>query len=286
MVGQHKPLISDPTAEFHFPRLLPVYHHIDFSASPHDPMRYLSDCEEWRLIQALGRQLEQRKGKYIDRPQDRETRSLNLDMEFLEVEFLEVELRRLLLVRDSKRELSSDDFALFQETMIRLCRLLESAVSPDVCLASHQVTYPRLRGLVDFLENSDDIYNLVSGPNKSLFRLSNNQHQTRSNLDIITEYNICLGRLLSSDLNEPVLRPAPRERKSSKPWKDSANRNRAMSILGGLFRQFKCSARHELVMDISERVDENEDLHLALSCCGYDYDDQLWQHVQCSSIHE
>ncbi|KAK4170033.1 hypothetical protein QBC43DRAFT_225815 [Cladorrhinum sp. PSN259] len=237
-------------------------------------MRYLTDCEEWRLIQALGRQLEQRKGKYIDRPQGRETESLNPD-----VEFLEVELRRVLLVRESWQKLSSDDFALFQEITSRLCRLLESAVSPEVCLDSDRFPYPCLWGLVEFLGTSCDIFDLVSGPNKSLFRLPNDY-----NLDTITEYNTCLERLLSSP-NEPVFRPPPRERKSLKPWKDSANRDRAIAILRGIFRHFKCSARHELVMDISESVDENEDLHLTLSCCGHDHNDQLWQHVQCSSIH-
>ncbi|KAK4458194.1 hypothetical protein QBC42DRAFT_277323 [Cladorrhinum samala] len=248
-------------------------------------LRRLSDCQEWQLIQAVGRQLEQRKSPYSVRPQDCKTPAISPD-----AEFLEVELRRLLLVRETQQELPSDDFALFQETVIRICRLLESAVSPEVRPAADQIPYPRLRGLVDLLNKSDDVFDLVSGLNKSLFRLSDDQHQARSNLDIITEHNIRLARLLShgsADLrNEPATRrPAPKERKSSKPWKDSANRNRIISILGGLFPQFKCSTPHELVMDISESVDESEHLHVALSSCRHDHDDQLWQHLRCSFIH-
>ncbi|KAK4187620.1 hypothetical protein QBC35DRAFT_409987 [Podospora australis] len=241
-------------------------------------MPYPIESSSWRLLQALGNHLGQKKARYQPLP------FANSDLIQLDLDFFEVELRRVFLVRDGWRNFSPEDFALFQETLGRLCSFLESAVTNEIHPALDRLPYPRLRGLVAFLENSDDeLFDLISGPNQSLFQLSTEPHKIRDNLDTVTECNNVLGRLLQSP-KESTFRPPPKEKK--RPWKDPTKRNHVISVLDGLFQQFRCGKGHELVMDVSEDVDKDENLRLVLSCCapGHCHDHDAWQPVQYSSL--
>ena len=225
------------------------------------------ELSEWQLLQRLGTLLEQKKTKY-------QRRSTNSSISHPDHEFLEFELRRAFIPRDSLQNLPANDFGELQVLLARQCAFLDEAVIPAVHPVPDQVLYPRLQGLARFLEGSSNTFDLITGPNQPLFRLSSSPDQIRTSLASLSACNDAIGRLLSSQ-KEPVVQ-RPSKEKGKRPWKHSEKRARAISTLEALFRHFTCGAPHELMIKSSEGL---EDLQLLLSSCP---DSKFWQDVRCT----
>ncbi|KAK1755455.1 hypothetical protein QBC47DRAFT_401624 [Echria macrotheca] len=239
-------------------------------------MPRLFECDEWRLLQALGGLLAGRQAKVqfqrgIPEPADCSHGHPNY-------EFLEVELRRTFLPRDSSRNLSADEFELLHSTLRTLCALLENSVVVEgrpTADSEGLDPYARLRRLVAALAESTDIVDLLATPDKprGIFDMS---AQVKRNLDTISECNDTISRLLSSQAT-PLPQPPPKS-KERKPWKDCEKRRRAAAVLQALFRRVRCGKSHELVMRGLENANE---LQCFLSSC---LSVGVWRHVRCTEL--
>lgn len=252
-------------------------------------MRYIIECGEWRLLQALGKLVGQRKSRFVPTsvadsaipdclsggPSDNLSQGL-----------LEFELRRVFLLNAVSRALSDSEFEECDTRLKELCHLLNGLVDPRFATRSG-LDYPCLRELVEFLQDSDETYDLASSSNPSLFKPPDDDYQLSRALKQVTEHNDFLTRALSLPTRdrESRSRPAKRaERQRKRSWKDLEMRDRATSTLGALFDHLKCGRNHEIILKLSEEPENgtvSSELDLMLSTCP---DRCGWLEVHCGSI--
>lgn len=199
---------------------------------------------------------------------------------------LEFELRRIFLLNDLSRALSHSEFEECDTRLKALCHLLDDLVDPRLATGSGP-DYPCLRELVQFLQDSDETYDLASSRNPSLFKPPDDDDDLNRALKLVTEHNDSLSRVLSPPTRdgESTNRPAKRVVKQRKrSWKDLEMRDRATSTLGALFDHLKCGRNHEIILKIAGDSDGGimpSELDLMLSTCP---DRCGWLEVHCGPI--
>ncbi|KAH7322580.1 hypothetical protein B0I35DRAFT_426067 [Stachybotrys elegans] len=240
----------------------------------HNKMPYLVESNEWRLLQRIGRLLNQRKAPFRAPPHEHRGGRLN-------AELLEVELREVFVTREYPQDLPLKDFEDYQATLISLCSILDGLVcfrkTGRTILGK---TYPQLSALAEHLESTTSILDLIDGPNETVFRLPQDPAELRQCLDVATKCNTGLPRLLEPMPHEPAKPPISFQR-SKTAWKKARIRNRATVVLGRLFGHFKCQQPHEVLLKLVEDPDEHSslpDLHLMLPSC---HELEIWQEARC-----
>ncbi|KLU82019.1 hypothetical protein MAPG_01098 [Magnaporthiopsis poae ATCC 64411] len=244
-------------------------------------MRYIVECREWRLLQALGALVGQRKSRFV--PDSIKANSLSLpDGPSLAGGLLEFELRRIFLLNDVSRSLSDVEFEECDMILRTLCNLLDKLVDPRLARGSGS-DYPCLRAVVGLLEDSDETYDLASSSNPSLFKPPDDEAELERALAVVTEQNDLLSRILSPSTREPAIRPARRDlKRRRKTWKDSELRDRATATLRALFDHLRCGGNHEVILKLSDSDAGtiSPELNLMLSACP---DRCGWLEVQSGS---
>lgn len=243
-------------------------------------MPYLTELNEWRLIQEIATWLSQRKAPYHALPKSiSEQIGVQID-----ADLLEFELRRTFLVQKFPQNLNQADFKHCQTALKNLCSLLDGlAQHRSLCNDPEGHEYIHLRASIGFLESTSEAIDLVNGPNKRLFKLPNNTIDLRNCLRTITECNDALSGLLAPSLLEPAVQPSRIQRGEATCKKDRI-RDRAMFILGTLFEHFRCGMSHEILLKLIQDPDEDSgspNLQLMLSACP---ELEMWQEVQCDTI--
>ncbi|KAJ5622969.1 hypothetical protein N7490_011574 [Penicillium lividum] len=164
-------------------------------------MPYLVESNEWRLLQGLGRLLGPRKARYqlqagpLDNHNEVESHA----------ELIEVELRRVFMVKEIPRNLDPAEFELCQAKLNSLCLLLDGLTrSSNAHSGPEGPSYPHLRALTNFLESTSGAVDLASGPNETLFRLPRDAGKLCDCLQVVTECNDALVRLLAPSTHEPA----------------------------------------------------------------------------------
>ena len=240
--------------------------------------RYLIESYEWRLLRELARLVSHRKAQYQTREwpiDDRESVSPR-------AELFEFELRHAFVVEEVSRNLSESEFAGCEEALRRLCSMLENLVPPQRArFRSPGRAYPGLHSLIGYLEETSGQVDLAHGPNETLFQLPHEPVDLDGCLRVVTEYNHVLGQLLESPAQEPVILP-PRSRHKKK-WKEDKLRDQVLSVLGSLFRHFKCGLPHEVLLSLDDDSDGYNlglNVQLMLSQCP---ELELWHEVRCGA---
>lgn len=247
-------------------------------------MRYIIECGEWRLLQALGALVSQRKSRFVPGSVKANSPS-RPDCPSLAEGLLEFELRRIFLLNDFSRTLSDAEFEECDMRLRTLCKLLDKLVDPRL-VKGIGPDYPCLRAVVELLQDSDETYDLSSSSNPSLFKPPDDEDELKRALALVTEHNDFLARVLSpSSTREPTTRPVPKRdsKRTRKTWKDSALRDRATATLRALFDHLRCGRNHEIILKLSDPDTGTipRELNLMLSTCPNQCG---WLEVQCGSI--
>lgn len=240
-------------------------------------MPYLIESYEWRLLKGLAGLLSHRKARYqAPRDSHNDGRTMRLD-----ADLFEVELRRVFMVEDSPRQLKESEFTEIQARLTGLCSLLDVLVWPQIARhGPNSQTYPGLSSLTGYLETTSGLVDLASGDNETLFQLPPDAVDLSRHLRVVTDCNHALGQLLDSPRHEPVITPLQGHRKK-KRWKEARLRDRTLSILGYLFKHFKCETPHEVLLGLDEDLDGDlvpPNARLMLSSCP---EFKLWHEVRC-----
>lgn len=244
-------------------------------------MPYLNESNEWRMLDELGRLLDQRKSRYpVSTGPLRDHKRVELN-----AELIEVELRRVFMVKQISRNLELEEFDQFQARLKSLCLLLDDlARFPYAHVGPEGLAYPRLRAMIKFLESTSGELDLACGPNETLFQLPRSANELHKCQRVIDEYNSVLGRLLGPPSQNPVIRPSQTQQKK-KAWEKSIIRNQAQLVLKTLFKCFKCGAPHKVLLKTIEDPDEDimlSNLQLILSPC---LELDLWQEARCDFVN-
>ncbi len=251
-------------------------------------MSYLIECNEWRLLQALGLLVDQRKSRFNFGLLDSTPEASSLPN--LAAELFEVAVRHVFLPRDCSRALSTADFNGCEEKLKGVCELFDRIVHPRVSQAAEKnAGYPRLRSLLRMLEQSesDETFDLVHGSRPTLFKSPDDQAELKTSLALVTDYNDSLARLLASPSREAPARPVSKKQK--KTWNDVKLRRRAASALGAIFEHLRCGPSHEVMLKVAGDGDGGaalSSLDLRLSSCPglTQRPDAPWLEARCGSI--
>lgn len=241
-------------------------------------MPYLNDSTEWRLLDELGRLLDQRKARhYVPAGRFRDHRQVNLN-----AELIETELRSVFTVKQISRALDATEFEQCQTHLSSLCSLLDGLVRAPYIHAG-RFPYPRLRVLSEFLESIPGEIDLASGRNQTVFELPRGVHELDKCLRVVTEYNKVINHLLAPPLQEAVISSLQKQQHQKGAWKNGIIRNQAILALKTLFQHFKCGTPHEVLLKLVEDPDEDlPDLQLYLSPC---LELDLWQEARCDFVN-
>ncbi|KAL8367020.1 hypothetical protein RB599_011105 [Gaeumannomyces hyphopodioides] len=256
-------------------------------------MPYLIECNEWRLLQALGPLINQRKSRFnLDsRPETHDTRPPNLAAERFEADVRLV----FLLPKDCSRALSTTEFDEYEKRLKGVCELLDRIVHPrhgvsQIHAAENKAGYSRLRSLVRLLEHSesDETIDLASGSRPTLFKPPDDPVDLEVSLALVTDYNNSLARLFTSPAREGRVRPVSKKIRRE-TWKDPRLRRRATSALGAIFERLRCGMGHEVMLNVSEDADDGAavpNLDFRLSSCtdSTPCPGTQWLQVRCGSI--
>ncbi|KAH0496825.1 hypothetical protein TgHK011_004169 [Trichoderma gracile] len=144
-----------------------------------------------------------------------------------EAEFFEIELRRAFRVQDCPHNLDPEAFAQCEAKLKSLCSLLDQlAWSQSTHGHTQGHKHQRLRALSGLLESTPGVFDLASGPNKTLFRLPSDSAELNRGLRIVTEYNDTLDKFAAPAPQEPILQPLQRQQ-NKRMWKKARIRKRA-----------------------------------------------------------
>lgn len=246
-------------------------------------MPYLLQSNEWRLIQGLGRLLDERKAPHqvqsgTSMPPNHGKRV------HPEAEFFEIELRRAFRVQEFPHNLEPEVFEQCEAKLRSLCLLLDQlAWTQSAHGHTGEPNYPRLRALSGLLQSTSGAFDLANGPNQTLFRLPSDSAELNRCLRIATECNDTLDRFTAPATQEPMVQPLQRQQ-NRRMWKKARIRNRASFVLRALFEHFRCGMSHEVLLKLMEDPDEESmlpSLQLMLSSCP---DPDSWQEVRCDSV--
>lgn len=243
-------------------------------------MPYLAECREWRLLKALGFALKGRKARYI---------APGAHIHF-DQQLFECELRRVFTPKYSNPELSDSVFDEFSTIFKNICKMLDGLVkrkSTSRPPPSHSA-YSNLHTLVHYLEDllplptpsgpSDNMFDLSCGSHETLFRLPQHTSELKNGLDTLTKYNNVVDQLFSTHCDSPRWENNNADGSTSL---DTGLRGRATTVLESLFETFKCGGRHEVMLRLSEGLNQatpRQRLHLLLSSC---LSPTLWQETLC-----
>jgi hypothetical protein len=249
-------------------------------------MPYLIECHEWRLLQALGALLEEWKAPYEPQHQIRHEVPANSIQTYHKL--FEIELRRIFIPKVSAPNLPRTVFEESQLRLGKLCGLLDSLVKRRLIssnlahtagwseLSVADSTYPLLQGLIRYLEGLNrtasnlqaptELFDLASGPHQILFRLPEDTTELKNELKIVTECNDFVDQLFTTNRESPH-RSTPKAK--GQAWTDTRLRDHAATLLGTLFKRFKCGIRHEIMLKLSDsdKGIPRPKLHLLLSSC-------------------
>ncbi|KAL7921714.1 hypothetical protein ACQKWADRAFT_321287 [Trichoderma austrokoningii] len=243
-------------------------------------MPYLNDSNEWRLLDELGRLLDQKKARYrVKAGQFRDHRQVNLN-----AEIIETELRGVFTAKQISRVLDATEFEQCQTHLNSLCSLLDHLARPTSNTQSGQgsLGYPRLRALTGLIESTSGEVDLASGNGQTLFELPGGAGELGDCLRVVTEYNKAINQLLAPPSQEPVIPPLEKQQHRKGAWKEGIIRNQAKLVLKTLFQHFKCGTQHQVLLKLVEDPDEDlilPDLQLLLSPC---LELDLWQEARCN----
>ncbi|KAI0410589.1 subtilisin-like protein [Xylaria grammica] len=239
-------------------------------------MPYLIESIEWRLFQELGRLLKSqlRRGP----PSEGNGRPP-------QAELFEVELRQAFMVYDVSEKLNQDKYDEFQESLKRLCLLLNDLARPPIVDGGPVAhAYPALDALAKRLELLSGQVDLATGFDEPLFQLPENEDELNVCLSIVTEYNINFSRLCPPVVQETTIRSHQTQHKRGS-WKKARIRNHATFVLGALFGHFKCGKSHEVFLKLTEDPDENSalpSLQIVFSLC---LESETLQEAFCDPVH-
>ncbi|KLU87692.1 hypothetical protein MAPG_06686 [Magnaporthiopsis poae ATCC 64411] len=256
-------------------------------------MSYLIQCNEWRLLQALGLLIDQRKSLLnVDLLGSLDSKSEPSGLPSLTAELFEVEVRRAFLLKDCSRALSATEFGECEQRLKGVCELLDRIVHPRIRqVTKNTAGYPRLNSLVRLLEHyeSDETFDLASGSWPTLFKPPDDPVELATSLALVADYNDSLARLLASPAREARIRSTSKKVLRKKTWEEARLRRRANSALGAVFQHLKCGTGHEVMLNASEDADDsaavpNLDLRLS-SCLDLTHcPGTQWLEVRCGSI--
>lgn len=239
-------------------------------------MPYINESNEWRLIDELGRLLDQRKSRYQPLRDHRLVQPT--------VQLIEFELRHVFIVQRVTRNLEPEEFDQFQAKLQSLCLFLDHlARSTNAHVEPDRSAYPRLQALIKFLESTAGEIDLAYGPNETLFRLPRDANEFQECQRVINEYNKALGQLLGAPSQTPIIQPSQTQRKEKKLEK-STMRNQAQLALKTLFERFNCGASHKVLLKLVEDSDEDiilSNLQLILFPC---LQLESWQEARCDFV--
>lgn len=243
-------------------------------------MPYISDSDEWRLLDELGRLLDQRKAQHhVPAGQFRDHKQVNLN-----AELIETELRSVFTVKQISRVLDATEFEQCQTHLSSLCSLLDGLARAPYIHAD-RLAYPRLRVLSKLLQTTSGEIDLASGCNQTLFELPCDYDELCECLNVVTEYDKAINQLLAPPLQEPVIPPLQKQQYQNGTWKEGIIRNQAKLALKTLFQHFRCGTPHEVLLKLIEDLDEDlilPDLQLLLSPCP---ELNLWQEARCDFVN-
>ncbi|KAH7118152.1 hypothetical protein B0J13DRAFT_202103 [Dactylonectria estremocensis] len=269
-------------------------------------MEILNKCDEWCLIQALRGRLSGRLARYdIQHRPESETGPGVISQ--CRREFFETELRQILTREEIALNLPESAFHDCRDKLRDLCALLDRLVSPHITEDSQwrsfatddddplsssiqwnlwdrvRKSYPNLMALDRFLANipleAIKVFDLVTGPHQTIFKLPDYICDVRSSLIVVTECNELFTQFSTSRRSQY---PKPNPRPRGEEWEDTRLRDRAATVFAILFRQFSCETRHEIMLRLSEdstSYTSQPILHLLLSCCP---ELNCWQEVLCA----
>lgn len=243
-------------------------------------MPYLIESNEWRLLQGLGVLLNHRKARYHDPLEP----LIHRKQVRPNAELFEFELRRAFMFKEFARNLDAIEFAQCQAKLNGLCSLLDELAWPrSTHCGPESQDYPRLRALTRFLKSTSGAVDLANGPNETLFRLPHDAVYLSSCLNVVTECNKTLSRLIESPPQESAIRSLQRQQKK-RTWEKARIRDRSTRVLGTLFEHFRCGTPHEVLLKLIEDPDEDSvlpSLPLMLSPCP---ELELWHEARCASV--
>ncbi|RWA10982.1 hypothetical protein EKO27_g4126 [Xylaria grammica] len=142
-------------------------------------MPYLIESIEWRLFQELGRLLKARlrrgpPSEDIGRP--------------LQAELFEVELRQAFMVYDVSEKLNQNKYDEFQESLKRLCLLLNDLARPPIVDGGPVAhAYPALDALAKHLELFPGQVDLATGFDDPLFQLPETEDELNAPMSSIPD---------------------------------------------------------------------------------------------------
>lgn len=256
-------------------------------------MPYLIECNEWRLLQALGLLIDQRKSRFnVGLLGSLDSKPETSGLPNLTAELFEVEVRCVFLPKDCSRALSATEFEECEQRLKGVCELLDRIVHPRVRqITENTAGYSRLYSLVRLLERceSDETFDLASGSRPTLFEPPDDPVGLTTSLALVTDYNASLARLLASPAREARVRSASKKVIRRKTWEEPRLRRRANSALGAVFEHLRCGTGHEVMLNASEDADDSAavpslDLRLS-SCPGLTHcPGTQWLEVRCGSI--
>lgn len=109
-------------------------------------MPYLSESNEWELLDKLGRLWYLKKSRYQPL---RDHKGVEVN-----AELVEFELRHVFIAKQVTRNLEPEEFDQFQAKVQRLCLLLDGlARVPNADVGPEDLAYPRLRALTELLKS-------------------------------------------------------------------------------------------------------------------------------------
>lgn len=241
-------------------------------------MPYLTDCQEWRLLQEVATPLSYRKSLY------QPSSSNWLVSTNRQKQAVDLQLREIFLRRDEELYLTKEDFQDFRDYLSQLCRFLDLAINPAVTQTiGKDRYYPHLSGLARFLQTSDlneDVrFDLVTGAGDPLFVLSNDE--SRKVVELARLNNRLIEKALGTGHEEDT-KFYPTQRNTN-TWMNVKLRDQTSTLLRLLFRRFTCKTTHKLLMDFSSMCPGSCDpsiLRLHISTCIGETNNDNWQEMQ------
>ncbi|KAI8419611.1 hypothetical protein FOFC_02200 [Fusarium oxysporum] len=125
------------------------------------------------------------------------------------------------------------------------------------------------------------LYNLVTGPNQSLFKFTDDM-KTKC-LTVTREYNSLVTRALSKAQKAEANIPRRAKRNT---WKDLRLRELASETFQLVFERFSCKANHRLLLELAAMMpgqSTSPELQLFLSACSDNAEPESWKVVHCTS---
>jgi len=242
-------------------------------------MPFIVQIYEWHLLRRLGKCVEKRK----PHPDSISVRSKSPDPT---VETLDIELRKALSDQECPHDLPSNDYKEYRAKLEALCNELDKLVDPEFQLHfKSEQHYPHLQALIQYLEHVEKTVDLIGLTGPSVFKLPRDPIELERIFTLVIQYNSALDQKPEV---EPLNQGIPDEvethvKKIKSTWQDSGVRRRAISVLEPLFSPFRCGSRHQVMLKISEHLDDTEQptLDLMLAACP-----ELikWCHVRCTSF--